>query len=193
MKIKTTVKKLRDGVKMSSGDQVEWESTGHLSVRLLDSSGTVPLALRQVTFQVPGEGAVEQASDDEGRLFHADVPFQDYELDLGSGVKVHAAAVANRDEVLERYVYEVQLAFANLQVREADGTPVGPGTLTLASADKTLEKEVDEHGMLEGDEPVPVAEYRLTLESGGKTYRGTLSLDNRKRQLVIATVHEEST
>lgn len=194
MKITTTTKNFRDGVKLSGkkGDEVHWESTGHLHVRLLDSSGTVPLAKRAVKFNVPGEGSVEKESDDDGTLFHPDVPFQDYDPDIGDGVKVYAAAVANRDEKLDRYVYEVELAFANVQVREEDGTPVGPGKLTLSSVAKTFEGEVDEEGMLEADEPLPSSAYEIAIKTTlGETYKGKVTLDNRRRQLFVATVAKE--
>jgi hypothetical protein len=191
MKIETTTKKLRDGVKISNGDEVRWESTGHLSVRLLDSSGTVPLAKRLVKFSVPQEGTVEKETDDDGKVFHADVPFQDYELDLGDGVKVHAAAVANRDEVLDRYVFEVERGFTNLQVREADGTPIGSGRVTISSAEKTVEAYLDDEGVLDSDEPLPVGEYELSATRKDRAYKGKVTLDNRMRQIVIATVQRE--
>ncbi len=191
MKIETTTKKLREGVKVSKGDEVRWESTGHLSVRLLDSSGTVALAKRAVKFSVPDEGTIEMETDDDGKVFHPDVPFQDYELDLGDGVKVHAAAVANRDEVLDRYVYEVELGFTNLQLREADGTPIGSGLVTISSAEKTVEAYLDNKGILDSDEPLPAGEYDLSATRNDRLYKGKVTLDNRMRQMVIATVERE--
>jgi hypothetical protein len=191
MKIETTTKKFREGVKVSKGDEVRWESTGHLSVRLFDSSGTVPLAKRAVKFSVPKEGTIEKETDDDGKVFHPDVPFQDYELDLGDGVKVHAAAVANRDEVLDRYVFEVELGFTNLVIREADGMPIGSGRITITSAEKTVEAFLDDEGILDSDEPLPVGEYELSATIQDRVYKGKVTLDNRMRQIVIATVQQE--
>lgn len=191
-KVETTTKELRVGVKLASGDELRWESTGYISVRLLDSSGTVPLARRAVNFQVPKEGTIEQESDDQGKIFYPDVPFQDYELDLGDGFKVHVAAVANKDEVHDRYVFEVEYAFANLQVREEDGSPIGPGKLTLSSPDQEIAKQVDKEGIVETGEHVPVGDYEVIVKTESRTFRGTIKLDNRLQQLMIATLTEES-
>src|SRR5687767_8103833 len=117
-KIETTTKKLKAGVAFSDPQlEVKWESTGHLSAQLFDASGTVPLARRSLSVEVPGEGKVELTTDDDGVLFHPDVPFQDYVLELEGGVEATLPAVATRAEVHRRIVAEVTFGFVRVEVR----------------------------------------------------------------------------
>lgn len=163
-KIETTTKEFKDGIRLS-GDatEIHWESTGHLSVRLLDASGTRPVAGRTATVEIPGEGSIALESDADGKIFHPDVPFQDYELDLGEGVKVHAPAVANRDDVQERHVPKVVFAFARLLVRDDFGLPCADATVSLTGPDgAVLELTTDEDGYLEHDEVLPPGTYKLS-------------------------------
>lgn len=122
MKIKTTVKELRSGVKLSAakGDEVQWESTGHLSVRLLDASGHHPLTDRAVTVDIPGEGYVSLQTNAKGEVFHPDVPFKDYELDV-DGVKVFVPAVGEKSEVHERHVAAAPMGFVQGVLYTANG------------------------------------------------------------------------
>lgn len=164
MKITTTTKKFREGVKLSGikGDEIRWESTGYLSVRLLDAWGAHPVAKRKVTVEIPGEGKIELESDDDGKIFHPDVPFQDYELDLGDKVKVHAPAVANREEVQERHVPDVSNAYVRMLVRDIYGFPAVDDRLTLEGPDGTnIEVVTDEVGYAEYEGVLPPGTYRV--------------------------------
>ncbi len=163
MKITTTTKKFREGVKLSGkkGDEVRWDSTGHLSVQLLDSYGSHPVAKRKVSVEIPGEGKVELESDDDGKIFHPDVPFQDYELDLGEKVKVHAPAVSNRDDVQERHVPDISRGHVRILVRDDLGFPV-EDFVTLEGPDgATFEIETDDVGYGEHDEALVPGKYKV--------------------------------
>lgn len=169
MKITTTTKKFREGVKLSGkkGDEVRWESTGHLSVQLLDSYGAHPIAKRKVTVDIPSEGKVDLESDDSGKIFHPDVPFQDYELDLGDKVKVHAPAVANRDDVQERHVPDVSNAHVRLLVRDIFGFPSVEDTLTLEGPDGVkIEVKTDDVGYAEHLGALAPGTYRVKGMAG---------------------------
>jgi hypothetical protein len=162
-KITTTTKQFREGVKLSGAtcDQIHWESTGHLSVRLLDAYGTHPIAQRKLRVSIPGEGTVELETDDDGKVFHPDVPFQDYELDLGERVKVHAPAVSNKTDVQERHVPAISNAYVRLLVRDRDGFPI-LGSLTIESPDgTTIEVETDDTGYVEHDGVLPPGAYKI--------------------------------
>ena len=59
-KIETTTKAFKEGVALRGADaEIQWESTGHLSVQLFDASGQVALAGRHVRVDIPKEGLVE--------------------------------------------------------------------------------------------------------------------------------------
>ena len=108
-RIDTTLRDLRKAVTLSGDESfvVSYEPYGHLSVRLLDASGTVPLALYAVGVEIPGEGKVDLKSDRDGKVFHPDVPFQDYELELEGDdgpFTVFVPAVASRADVHDRHV-----------------------------------------------------------------------------------------
>src|SRR5262245_45690463 len=95
-------KQLRKGVEFSETEvEVHWEPLGHISARLLDASGTVPLVGREVKVDVPGEGTVELKSDSRGHVFYPDVPFQDYELHFDD-LTAMVPAVARRREIHHR-------------------------------------------------------------------------------------------
>ena len=169
MKIQTTTKQLREGVRLTAktGTVIQWESTGHLSVRLLDASGSHPLVARSVTVEIPDEGKVTLESDARGTVFHPDVPFRDYELDLGDAIKVQVPAVANRDDVQDRHVPGVTLAFVRLMVRDVDGFPCTDATLVLAGADgASAEARTDERGYAELPDVLPAGTYRVTGDAG---------------------------
>jgi hypothetical protein len=150
VKTKTTTTQFREGVKLSSkgGDEIRWGSTGHLSVRLLDASGTIPLAKRAVTVVVPGEGTVSLETDDDGELFHPDVPYQDYELDL-DGLKVLVPAVGERSEVHERHVVVAPMGFVQAVIYGPGGTVLAGAKLELEFASGArVEAQTDEAGVV---------------------------------------------
>ncbi len=166
MKIKTTVKELREGIKISSGDEVHWESTGHLSVRLLDASGNHPLAGRSVNVNIPGEGGVSLQTDDKGTIFHPDVPFQDYELDV-EGVKVLAPVVGEKTEVHERHVASAPMGFVQGVVYSPHGMLVANGKLeVMFPSGDVVESMTDEDGILRCHHAVP-GEGDVTLRYEG--------------------------
>jgi hypothetical protein len=187
-KIETTTKKFKEGVRLS-GDSAEirWESTGYLSVRLLDAGGSVPLAARPISVDIPGEGKVSLETDGDGKAFHPDVPFQDYELDLGEQVKVTVPAVANADEVHERHVPGVVFAFLQLHVRDADGFGLSGGKVSL-SGPASAEVRVDAEGMVRNAVPLPGGEYDVTWTKGDVTFTGKVTLGDRLRGLLVATL-----
>jgi hypothetical protein len=120
-RIETTTRALREGLSLGEAEtEVVWESTGHLSVRLLDASGSIPLGRRSVTVDIPGEGNVRLETDADGRLAHPDVPFRDYELDL-DGLKIRVPAVGERHEVHERHAATVPLGFVHAVLLDAGG------------------------------------------------------------------------
>jgi hypothetical protein len=193
-KIETTTKKFKEGLKLTGdGSEVKWESTGHLSVRLLDASGAVPLAGRAISVEIPGEGKVSLEADPDGKAFHPDVPFQDYELDLGEGVKVHVPAVANRGDVHERHVVEVVFGFVNLHLRDLDGFGLAGGKATLSGPGGTVEIRVGRDGTAAHRDPLPEGDYDISWEHGDARFSGKVSLGDRLRGLLIASLTREGT
>ncbi len=156
MKITTTTKKFREGVKLSGkkGDEVRWESTGHLSVRLLDASGSFPLVARSVSVDIPGEGRVSLETDVDGAVFHPDVPFQDYELDLGATGKAWVPAVAAR---IEQHIVPVSSAafgWIDLHFVDEQGIPLAAGIVTILGERFDLER-ADAPGCIRVQTPHP--------------------------------------
>lgn len=166
--IKTTTKDFLDGVAVKDDQPtIEWESTGYLHVRLMDEFGQAPLAAYLVSVQVPGQGTVELTTDKDGVVFHEHVPFQDYELAL-EAAKVHAPAVATRDERHERHVPGVQLGFVNLYIGDDSFAPVAEARFTL-SGPASVTLFTDEAGMASHPAPLPTGEYELRGEAGHAT------------------------
>lgn len=191
--LKTTTRALREGLAVRAGMTIAWPSTGYLSAQLLDASGQVPLAGREVRVEIPGEGPIALVADPDGRVFHPDVPFQDYELDLGERVRVWVPAVANRDEVHARHVAEVVYGFARLQLRDSDGGAL-TGALTLRGPAGTLELSADADGAVQHATPIASGDYQLELARGdGRHYSAKLSLANRRGEVLIATLTAEAT
>jgi hypothetical protein len=182
-KMKTTTKDFKAGLKVDgSNPTIEWESTGHLAVRLSDELGQAPLAGKTVKVTIPGEGAVELITDDDGVIKHPDVPFQDYELDLGDA-KVHVPAVANPDDVHDRHVPGIFLGFVAMYVTDEAGDPVAETKLRLEGP-QTLEVTTDRAGLVSRDGPLPPGTYRITSERG----RAELTLSARGGGLAIVTL-----
>ena len=148
-KIDTTTRELKQGVPFrDTSIEVSWESTGHLSVRLLDASGSVPLARRKVTVDVPREGTVTLETDDDGELVHPDVPFQDYDLDL-DGVKVTVPTVGEKGEVHERHAVAVPMGFIHAVVSDPRGFPLADEPLAVEfPSGERIEVRTDDAGVL---------------------------------------------
>ncbi len=148
-KIDTTTRKLRAGVAISERKaELHWQSTGHLSFRLLDASGSVPLAARKVVVDVPDEGTVTLTTDDDGCAQHLDVPFQDYELDL-DGVKVMVPAVGEPSEVHQRHVVGVTIGFIHAVVFDGGGFPLAGETLAVTfPSGAEVDAQTDDDGVL---------------------------------------------
>ena len=173
MKIKTTVKELREGVKLSSkkGDEVQWESTGHLSVRLLDASGHHALAGRSVTVDIPGEGSVSLETNDKGEVFHPDVPYKDYELDV-DGVKVFVPAVGEKSEVHERHVAAARIGFVQAVIYSPHGMLLADAKLEVQfPSGNSVDAKTDEDGVMQCHHADPgEGDATIRHESGeGKT------------------------
>ena len=182
-KLKTTTKDFKAGLKVDGKNPtIEWESTGHLAVRLTDELGQAPLAGKTIKVTIPGEGTVELVADDDGVIKHPDVPFQDYELDLG-GAKVHVPAVSNPDDVHERHVPGLFFGFLTMWVTDEAGDPLIDCALTLEGP-VTLEVKTDRVGLVERKEPVPDGNYQITSAHG----RAESTLPRRTDGIAIVTL-----
>jgi hypothetical protein len=171
VKINTTTKKFREGVKVGKkGDEVRWESTGHLSVRLLDASGSYPLVARSVTVDIPGEGTVTLETDDDGELLHRDVPYQDYELDVG-GIQVVVPAVGETTEVHERHVAAAPMGFIQALLYDAHFRLLEDTKVSVKFASgATIEATSDKHGLLRCHHADPGSgDVELTCDFGRAT------------------------
>jgi len=131
--IQTTAKQLRAGIAVAATrSTICWEPTGHLSVQLYDASGTTPLAGCPVRVAIPDEGTLSLEADARGAIAHPDVPFQDYELDLGARGKVTVPAVAARHEQHRCAVPGAKLGWVDLVIVDDRGLPVDDGEVALA-------------------------------------------------------------
>ncbi|MCA9677105.1 MAG: hypothetical protein H6709_16085 [Kofleriaceae bacterium] len=190
-KIETTTKAFKEGVALRGADaEIQWESTGHLSVQLFDASGQVALAGRHVRVDIPKEGLVELDADGDGKVSHPDVPFQDYELDLGDGLKVYVPAVATPDEVHERHVVGITYVKLALQLRDPDGFPLGGGEVSIRGPGGALDARVAADGKVELREPVLAGDHELTWRSGAREATGKVTLADGRPGLTIATLQE---
>ncbi len=178
MKVKTTTKKFREGVKLSgkNGDEVHWESTGHLSVRLLDASGSHPLVAREVAVEIPGEGKVTLNTDDDGEVFHPDVPYRDYELDVG-GIKVTVPAVGDKAEVHERHVAAAPMGFVQAVLYDAHGGLLDDIEVKVRFASgETVIATTDDNGIFRCHQATPGdGDVEITCEFGRATTRALAS------------------
>ena len=145
-KIRTSARELRQGVSFSATTvERTLAPTGHLSVALYDASGAEPLANKNLTVDIPDEGTVSLVTDDEGRLFHADVPYPGLQLRLDGGGSVFAPAVSARAHVHRRHVPGELRVYVNLLLRDDAQRPLagvavtlsGPGGDTALHADDT--------------------------------------------------------
>ena len=178
MKIQTTTKKFREGVRLSgkTGDEIRWESTGHLSVRLLDASGSFPLVARSVSVEIPGEGKVALETDDDGAILYPDVPYQDYELDL-EGIKVCVPAVGDRSEVHERHVAAAPMGFVQAVLYDAHDHLLEHTNVEVRFASgATVHATTDEHGILRCHHVDPGdGDVEITCNLGRATVRAMAS------------------
>ena len=176
-KVETTTKKFREGVQLNQPvAEISWESTGHLSVRLLCGHGVTPLVARKVKVVIPGEGIVELETDDDGRVSYPDVPFKDYELDLGDGVKVSVPAVATPGRVQERHVPEVFHGVRQVVICDAEGFPLERTRVRFESDAGPIEAVSDDHGVCKLPTPIPPGSCEVTVFAG-KTAIGKTSID----------------
>jgi hypothetical protein len=163
--VETTIRELRKSVSLTGDDSyiVKYDPMGFLSVRLLDASGTVPLALYKVAVDVPGEGRVELTANREGRIFHPDVPFQDYQLEVEGDegmVKVSVPAVAGRDQVQDRHVPSEHQLFVELELRCGDRR-LARTKVVLEGGGKSFELTTDDDGRIARGLPLAPASHRL--------------------------------
>lgn len=189
-KVETTTKKFKEeGVRISGTEtEIHWESTGHLSVQLTDELGQAPLVERAVKVQIPKEGLVELVTDSKGKIFHPDVPFQEYELDLGSDVRVHVPAVADRSEVHARHVPGVRVGFANIMLFDEAGEVIGDAEVQLEGPDgESFTGKTDSVGMISDAKPRVAGQYKLTCAAGS----ATIELASRQNGISIVRLGEE--
>ena len=165
-KIRTTTKEFREGIRLSQSEaEVRWESTGYISVRLLDESGTVPLTEVSIRVDIPNEGTVTLTSDEDGRVFHPDVPFADYEI-KADDFRIHVPAVASKKDVHDRYVVGAKKAFVHLYLCDEQGNRLISQAVILRGPDgDTLELETDERGKLDHADPVVAGAYKIATDS----------------------------
>lgn len=158
------------------------------TVQLTDELGQVPLAERTVKVQIPKEGQVELVSDGDGKIFHPDVPFEEYELDLGDGVRVHASAVANRTEVHARHVPGVRVVFANIMLFDEAGEVIPDMEVQLEGPDgESFTAKTDSVGTINDSKARPDGEYKLTCAAGS----ATIKLAARQNGVSIVRLGEE--
>jgi hypothetical protein len=189
-KIETTTKKFKEGVRLS-GDKTEihWESTGYIAVRLTDEFGEGPLAKRGLTVDIPKEGVVELTTDDDGCVRHPDVPFQEYEIDLGDDKRVHIPAVADPRDLHERHVPGVFHAFANLVVSDEAGDLVVDTDLSVEGPDgSTFVVRTDANGLANDPTPRPPGSYTIRAPAGVATD----ALASRRTGIAIVTLKPEA-
>lgn len=162
-KLETTTKEFRAGLAVSeTKTTIKWDPTGHISVQLLDTSGTRPLTSIEVTVDVPKEGAVSLTSDAEGMLFHPDVPFQDYELDLGDLGKVRIPAVASRGERHLCPVPKATLGWIDLDLVDDRGIPIAKGAVQVDDVELTI----GDAGRATSKEPRPANRKKIKVIVG---------------------------
>jgi phosphatidate phosphatase APP1 len=79
-----------------------------LSIVLFDDTGGTPIANTDYSIEGPDGTTYSGTTDDEGYLFHADVPIDDYELTIGN-ITVIVPVVLNEEERhLQRVIdYEI--------------------------------------------------------------------------------------
>jgi len=162
-KIQTTLRQLRDGVAFKETQiEVRFPVTGHLHVELRDASGEEPLVGRQVTVDIPGEGKVSLTTGDDGRIFHADVPYQDFQLSLDS-IQVSVPAVARRSDCHLRHVPDAKVAWVDLLLRDEDNRPLGGETAVLEGPGESLELRSDSRGAIVHELARPTGEYTVRV------------------------------
>jgi len=162
-KIDTTTKAFREGVAVAtSKSTIRWEPTGHLSVKLLDTSGTKPINGCSVTVDIPKEGNVSLETDTDGVIFHPDVPFQDYELDLGDLGKVKVPAVAARNEQHRCPVPAAKRGWIDLAIVDDQGLPILDGIVTVAGETFDL-RHAKEQGRARRVEPLVDNQRKTTV------------------------------
>lgn len=161
-KLSTTLGKLREGVPLKEKQtEIRFPPTGHLHVELYDASGVVPLSDRQLTVEIPDEGTVHLTTDSQARIFHADVPLQDFELKFDGGTSVFVPAVARRADVHRRHVPEVIFAYVDLVLRDGQDRPLAETSVLLSGPGGELLFTTDERGAIAQKDPLPRGDYRV--------------------------------
>ena len=184
-KIRTSARKLRQGVSFSATTvEVRFVPTGHLSVALYDASGAAPLANKKLTVDIPDEGTVSLVTDDEGRLFHADVPYQDYELRLDGGGSVFAPAVSARAQVHRRHVPGELRAYVDLLLRDDAQRPLAGVAVTLSGPGGDVALHTDDSGAVAQALPAAPGKYTLRVD-GHKELAVELPAVPRRRLVVL--------
>jgi hypothetical protein len=169
-RIESDLRELERGVTLAGGTSfvVSYEPLGHLSFRLLDAAGQTPLVRYRIAVDVPGEGRVTGMTDAQGRFFHANVPFQDYavEIEGSDGTFVlPVPAVALRTEVYDRHAPAELWRYVALDLRGGD--PRSPLALEGNGRRVVLESRGDgvvtaaaqppgRYRVHDGDEPLEV-------------------------------------
>lgn len=160
---------------------------GHLSVRLLDASGTVPLANRKVVVELP-DGDLELTTDKDGKLFHAKVPLEDHNLKVGDA-EVSVPAVSKEGEVQDRNVPGVLFGFARIAVRDGADDPLADVDVELEGPDKKkVTGKTDASGNFFKSDPLPAGKWTVRA-MGAKT---EVELPTSPSDLVIARMPEEA-
>jgi hypothetical protein len=91
-------------IRTSSKSTIVVGELGCLSVVLYDDTGFTPLKNTAYQIKGPDGKTYSGTTDDEGYLFHADVPIDDYELTVGSSKVRIPVVLKNTERHLERVI-----------------------------------------------------------------------------------------
>ncbi|MBD3320050.1 MAG: hypothetical protein GF350_03040 [Chitinivibrionales bacterium] len=97
--IRGTPETFSDSTRISTNRKtvIQVSNLGFLSVVLYDDTGSTPLANTDYSIEGPDGERFSGTTDDEGYLFHPDVPLDDYDLSIDS-ITVKIPAVLESDE-----------------------------------------------------------------------------------------------
>jgi hypothetical protein len=138
------------------------EGKGHLSVRLLDASGSVPLKGRKVSIALAGGSKVDVTTDARGHIARPNVEIQDYELTLGEA-KVTVPAVPTAGDVHDQIVPGITFGFVRLALRDGSGEPLADAELVLEGGGKTVKGKTDADGNLSQPGPLPPGSFTVRV------------------------------
>lgn len=79
-----------------------------LSIVLYDDNAQAPIANTDYSIEGPDGQTYSGTTDDEGYLFHSDVPIDDYELTVGDSIVIVPVVLNENDRHVQRIIdYEI--------------------------------------------------------------------------------------